>query len=221
VELPTRGRPLRDKFVLRLIALDRGLHFVILGLLSAGLILFAAHEDSLRAAFYRILADFQGGVAGPGEPPGGGILGELQRLFSLSDKRLAVTGAVIGVYALLEGVEAVGLWMMKRWAEYLTFIVTTSLLPLEIYELTVRVSAFKIIAFVVNLAIVMYLLFAKRLFGLGGGAAAEERERERDTGWEALERTAPRVTLEAGPFGQVEQQLEPHPAMEQQAGAET
>jgi hypothetical protein len=39
--------------------------------------------------------------------------------------------------------------------------------------------------------IALYLLVAKRLFGLRGGAAAEERERERDVGWEALERTAP------------------------------
>jgi hypothetical protein len=43
----------------------------------------------------------------------------------------------------------------------------------------------------VNLAIALYLLFAKRLLGLRGGAGAEQQERERDTGWEALERTAP------------------------------
>ena len=42
-----------------------------------------------------------------------------------------------------------------------------------------------------NIAIALYLLFAKRLFGLRGGGAAEERERKRDVGWEALERTAP------------------------------
>ena len=92
---------------------------------------------------------------------------------------------------MVEGVEAVGLWYQKRWAEYLTFIVTASLLPLEIYELAQRLTAFKILAFVINVAVVAYLLLAKRLFGLRGGAAAEERERERDVGWEALERTAP------------------------------
>ena len=42
-----------------------------------------------------------------------------------------------------------------------------------------------------NLAIVIYLLFAKRLFGLRGGAAADEAERERDVGWQALERSSP------------------------------
>ena len=64
------------------------------------------------------------------------------------------------------GIEAVGLWYQRRWAEYLTFLVTTSLLPLEIYEIATRTTALKVIAFVINVAVVVYLLFAKRLFGL-------------------------------------------------------
>ena len=87
--------------------------------------------------------------------------------------------------------EAVGLWYQRRWAEYLTFVATTAFLPLEVLELTKQVSAFKVTALIVNLAVVIYLLFAKRLFGLRGGAAADERERARDQGWPALERTAP------------------------------
>ena len=47
------------------------------------------------------------------------------------------------------------------------------------------------IAFIINIAIAVYLLYAKRLFGLRGGGGAEERERARDVGWEALVRTAP------------------------------
>jgi hypothetical protein len=48
-----------------------------------------------------------------------------------------------------------------------------------------------VIALVINLVIAVYLLYAKRLFGLRGGGAEEERERARDQGWSALERTAP------------------------------
>ena len=44
--------------------------------------------------------------------------------------------AVVLAYAAVEGIEAVGLWYGRRWAEYLTLIVTASLLPFEIYELT-------------------------------------------------------------------------------------
>ena len=94
-------------------------------------------------------------------------------------------------YALLEGAEAVGLWYGKRWAEYLTFLATILLLPLEIYELTEKVSWFKIGALCINLAIAVYLLLAKRLFGLRGGAAHEAEVRAYDSGWPAVERLSP------------------------------
>jgi uncharacterized membrane protein (DUF2068 family) len=83
--------------------------------------------------------------------------------------------------------------MAKRWAEYLTFIATTILLPLEIYEIIHKQSVLKIIGFIINLAVVFYLLFDKRLFGLRGGGAAEQRERERDMTWEALDRATPPI----------------------------
>jgi hypothetical protein len=44
VDLPLRGRALRDKVVLRLIALDRALHFLVLGVFAAAIFLFAAKE---------------------------------------------------------------------------------------------------------------------------------------------------------------------------------
>jgi uncharacterized membrane protein (DUF2068 family) len=73
----------------------------------------------------------------------------------------------------------------------LTLIVTASLLPFEIYEIVHRSTPFKIAALVVNLAVVAYLLWAKRLFGLRGGASADAALTERDQGWQALQRSAP------------------------------
>ena len=128
---------------------------------------------------------------GQSHVPKHGLAHDIERLVTLQSGTIRIVALVAALYALLEGAEAVGLWFMKRWAEYLTFVATTALLPLEIWELTRRISPFKIVALVVNLAIVIYLLLAKRLFGLRGGAKAERAERERDTGWEALERTAP------------------------------
>ena len=94
-------------------------------------------------------------------------------------------------FGLLEGIEAVGLWFAKRWAEYLTFLATAILLPLEIYEIIHRRSGLKIVGFLINLAVVVYLLWAKRLFGLRGGGRVDEEERARDTSWEAIERATP------------------------------
>ena len=190
IELPLRRRPLRDKIVLRLIAIDRAVHFVVLGLLGIAILLFASHRASFRARFYRIVADLQGGVAGSGRPHHG-LLGEIDKAFTLQSSRLHLFAAVILVYAAIEGVEAVGLWYQQRWAEYLTLIVTASLLPIEVYELVNRLSPLKVLAFVINVGVVVYLLFAKRLFGLRGGGEADERVRAADVGWGALERTAP------------------------------
>ena len=191
IELPLRGRPLRDKIVLRLIAVNRALHFLVLGVLGVLILLFASSRDQFRAKFFQVVADLQGGAVSGGGTGKSGLLKEIDKAFSLQSTRLHLFAAVILAYALVEGIEAIGLWYQRRWAEYLTFLVTASLLPLEIYELTNRLSPFKILAFVINVAVVAYLLFAKRLFGLRGGAAAEEAIREADVGWTALERTAP------------------------------
>jgi uncharacterized membrane protein (DUF2068 family) len=192
IELPLRGRPLRDKIVLRLIAINRAVHFVVLGLLGFAILVFASHRESFRNRFYRVVTDLQGGVAGSGRVHHG-LLGEIDKAFTLQSSRLHLFAAIILVYAGVEGVEAVGLWYQRRWAEYLTFLVTASLLPLEVYEIVTRLSPLKIVAFVVNVAVVAYLLYAKRLFGLRGGARADEEIRAADVGWGALERSAPEV----------------------------
>jgi uncharacterized membrane protein (DUF2068 family) len=197
ISIPLRGKALRDKVVLRLIAIDRALHFVILVLLGIAVIAVAGNEKSLRDAYYRILTGLQGGVAGGPVQTSGhvGFLHELDRLFSLRSGTLREVGIGLLAFGLLEGAEAVGLWLTKRWAEYLTFIATALLLPLEVYEIIHRSSALKIVGFIINLAIVVYLLYAKRLFGLRGGGAADEAERRRDMAWDAIERATPSLAV--------------------------
>jgi uncharacterized membrane protein (DUF2068 family) len=190
IELPLRGRPLRDRVVLRLIAIDRGLHFVGLVLLAVAILLFAANRADLRDVVLRVVADVTGESA-DGGASGHGITHRIDELFTLRTSRLHLFATVALVYAAVEGLEAVGLWYGKRWAEYLTLIVTASLLPVEVYELAHHATPFKAIAFVLNVAVVVYLLYAKRLFGLRGGAAAEAALRARDVGWGALEASAP------------------------------
>ena len=119
---------------------------------------------------------------------------DLQRLFAVSIRNLYLVGLAIAAYAALEGVEAIGLWLGRRWAEYLTFVATVVFVPYEIHELTKSVTALKVLALVINLAIVAYLLFAKQLFGLRGGGRAERAVYDADVGWPAIERATPRST---------------------------
>ena len=65
-------------------------------------------------------------------------------------------------YAALYTIEGVGLWLQKRWAEYLTTIATASLIPFELWELAHGPSPLKIGALVLNVAIVAYLIHVLR-----------------------------------------------------------
>jgi uncharacterized membrane protein (DUF2068 family) len=192
VSLPLRGKPLRDRYVLRLIALDRVVHFLVLGALAAVVLLFASNRDALNAEFTRVLDDLQGGVGGPVVSSNQGVIKELRSLFAISIRNLYLVGTAVAIYALMEATEAVGLWFAKRWAEYLTFIATIVFIPYEIYELTKTISWLKVLTFVINVAIAVYLLYSKRLFGLRGGGKAEKAEHDADVGWSALEQPTPR-----------------------------
>jgi len=192
IRLPLRGKALRDKVVLRIIAIDRAIHFLVLGVLAAAVFLFAGHEVRVRDVFYRVVNAVQGTNVSPAHPSHGGLLHTIEHLFTLKSSTLYLVAAAAAAYAALEGAEAVGLWFQLRWAEYLTFVAALVFMPYEIYELLRSVTAFKVAALAVNLLIAFYLLLVKRLFGLRGGAAAEAAERARDVGWAALDRTAPR-----------------------------
>jgi len=185
IALPLRGPLLRDRYVLRLIACDRALHVVLLGSLAFLIFFFVGDHAALQRDYEQILQAFGGPST---RHP---FLGRLQHYFSISSRHLDEAGAGVAAFALLEAVEMVGLWLGRRWAEYLTFVATVVLLPLEVIELVSKVSALKLVTFLVNLAIAVYLAWAKRLFGLHGGQRAEESRRRRATGWAALEAAVP------------------------------
>jgi len=67
-------------------------------------------------------------------------------------------------YAALEATEGIGLAMRRRWAEYLTVIATGILIPYEAYEVINHATLFKVGALLLNLAVVGYLAYRKRLF---------------------------------------------------------
>jgi uncharacterized membrane protein (DUF2068 family) len=187
IELPLRGRPLRDRYVLRLIAIDRSVRVVVLAPLTAAIFLFAKHRDELRHDYTKVLAALQ---TASGNPVNDFATSELSKLFALSSTKLYLAGFGLALFTGVLACEGVGLWLAKRWAEYLTFIETSAFVPFEIFELSHSVSALKVLALVINLAVVIYLLVRKRLFGIRGGAKADRQERDQDDGWAVFERTA-------------------------------
>ena len=65
-------------------------------------------------------------------------------------------------YGLLFATEGVGLWLEKRWAEYLTIIATGSFIPFELYELVRKLTAVRTGALVTNTFAVAYLVYRLR-----------------------------------------------------------
>jgi uncharacterized membrane protein (DUF2068 family) len=79
-------------------------------------------------------------------------------LLELTPHRMDIIGSVALAYAGLFGTEAYGLWKQRRWAEYLTVIATASLVPFELWALIEEFTAFRLLALIVNAAIVIWMV---------------------------------------------------------------
>ncbi len=82
----------------------------------------------------------------------------LARALSVTPRQLEAASVGTFIYSALLLTEGIGLMLRKRWAEYFTIITTAGLIPLEVYELTHHLTAAKIVVFVINVAIVAYLI---------------------------------------------------------------
>ena len=81
----------------------------------------------------------------------------LQKVINLNPRTLAFSGIGAGIYAILTGIEAVGLWYEKRWAHILVLVLVGISIPPEIYELVRGISPIKALVFLLNLAVFVYL----------------------------------------------------------------
>jgi uncharacterized membrane protein (DUF2068 family) len=175
--LPRRGEELREAIIIRLISIDRAVHAVVFGLVATLVFAVELNLGGLQAQAHSLLDGLRVTVAQTGQEPQRGFLArELVRLLGLSSHVLLVLAVTAAGYCVLEAVEAVGLWRERRWAEYLTAVATAGFLPFEVHELLVRVTALRVGALIVNLAVLVWLVRRKRLFGIGGGVAALRHE---------------------------------------------
>ena len=83
-------------------------------------------------------------------------------LLQIPHQTLFALGIIL--YAVLEGTEGIGLWLKRRWAEYLTVIATGLLIPYEVFEVYRRQTPLRVGGLLLNVAVVAYLAWRKRLF---------------------------------------------------------
>jgi uncharacterized membrane protein (DUF2068 family) len=81
----------------------------------------------------------------------------LERTTSITPRRLHELGIVAFLYSALFLAEGIGLWSLKRWGEWMAVVITSSLLPFEIYEAWHKFTLAKAAVLVFNVAIVWYL----------------------------------------------------------------
>jgi uncharacterized membrane protein (DUF2068 family) len=86
----------------------------------------------------------------------------LQKSGNLTPDKIKSLGVVSFIYAGLFLTEGIGLWMVKRWAEWFSVIITTSLLPVEVYEIHRHPSVTKVVVLIFNIAVVAYLVYRIR-----------------------------------------------------------
>ena len=136
--------------MLRVIALYKLVKVILL--LATAYEVVHLHDASILAQIYTWMATLPSGLERDI------VHITLVKFSGLSYAQLKVLRAGTLVYATVFSVEGVGLWMGRRWAEWLTIIVTGSLIPLEFWEQWVRPSFGKTTLIIVNVAIVWYLV---------------------------------------------------------------
>ena len=177
--LVLRGRALRDAFVLRLLAAERLVRGALLIALAYGVHRFAGSQDALQKLFDDELPLLTpiGDRLGIDLQDSGPVHAIQKALEARRDTLTLLVWGILG-YGALQLLEGVGLWMLKRWGEYVAVVGTSLFVPIEVHEVLDRVTALRVLALLVNLFAIGYLLYTKRLFGLRGGhrAYAEERQ---------------------------------------------
>ena len=172
-----RGRALRSAFILRLLAIERFIRGGLILLLGIAVQQFKSDQVSVRQVFDKDLAAAKPLLDQLGwNASDSGLIRAVDRALNARGSTLTLVAAFLAFYGLLQLVEGVGLWLLKRWGEYFAVVATSLFLPLEVYELTEKITVLRVGAFLLNLAAVAYLLLSKRLFGLRGGHRAYRAE---------------------------------------------
>ena len=166
-------RQIRDRLIIRFLAIERALRGLLVWFVAWVVWQLKSSLESLE----QLLAKALSAVKPLADQLDWNIKDShlihlLNSTATSSRHTLTLVFAGLVAYGLLQCVEAVGLWFMKRWAEYLTVVATSLFIPFEIYEIASKVTFLRVGALAVNVGAVMWLVWTKHLFGLNGGAAA-------------------------------------------------
>ena len=169
-----RGKALRQAIIIRTLAVERLFRAVVISLAAYAVWKFRGARGAIQATLDRDLPIFRAAGFKVDQMT---IVHELEKALATKPSTLALLTLMLVAYALIELIEGVGLWLLKRWGEYFAVVATSVFLPLEVHDLAKGITMTRLVTFTINVAAVIYLLISKRLFGLRGGRKAYDAER--------------------------------------------
>ena len=169
-----RGKALRQAIIIRTLAVERLFRAVVIAMAAYAVWKFRGTRGAIQATLDRDLPIFRAAGFKVDQMT---IVHELEKALATKPSTLALLTLMLTAYALIEVIEGVGLWLLKRWGEYFAVVATSVFLPLEIYDLAKGITMTRVVTFSINILAVIYLLISKRLFGLRGGRKAYDEER--------------------------------------------
>ena len=86
----------------------------------------------------------------------------LPYVHDVAPRRLVTIALGVFLYAAVILVEGVGLWRCRRWAEYLTIVVTASFLPVEMFAIWHRLTMLRVLVFLFNALVIVFLVWQLR-----------------------------------------------------------
>lgn len=170
-----RGKALRSAFILRALAIERWVRGLLLIGLAIAVFRLKSTQVTLKGLFERDLRSLDPFFRQIHfDVSDSSTIHSVQKVLDAKPSTLNLIAFGVLMYGLLEVAEGIGLWSLQRWGEYVAVVGTTVFIPLEVYELTEKVSWLKLVVLIINIAAVVYLVLSKRLFGIRGGHAAYE-----------------------------------------------
>ena len=168
-----RDAELRSALILRIFAVERFVRAIIFVFIAYGIWRLKYSRYTIQREFNREYPEVRSVLHELGYNVNrSGLVGLIRHTFALDQRTLTWLAIGAAAYTVVEILEAIALWLLKRWGEYFAMVATSAGIPYEIYELVAKVTALRMTAFVINVALVIYLVLSKRLFGARGGKKA-------------------------------------------------
>jgi uncharacterized membrane protein (DUF2068 family) len=83
----------------------------------------------------------------------------LDAIEQVNDTGLWLMAVAAAMYSLARIIEAVGLWLRKRWAQWFAIVSGGVYVPIELYEVVQKATWPRLTLLIVNLGVVAYIVF--------------------------------------------------------------